>query len=398
MAEEKFIPIQLDFKSVKNPSADPVHLRTFTSYAFERSVLVPASAFRFTAPGVSKATKLSIRSGDLVSLYVAATNNITQALGTGIVDETDTHETANSSDYAITGRDMMGQLVDNPTIDAANHIINTKEISLDGAFELLIKNTRLNQEFIKQQIPTVKLLFNTHGGETKISALQRYLEFTNCLVWTAPDGRAVLGKPNFYQPRSGKLICNQTSIGANNVVDYRVRRNLNQAIRQIVTQLQTMEQVDAGSFTKVNADKDMAPLVDKLVGRSVYAVFSYGQGTDAVNQIFQVGNGAGAPRVIGEALSLRELAKENMKVIDVEMTVEGHTNENGLAYNIDQVYSVEIEEEDVAEDLYVYSCSYELTPNSGAITRLRLCRLGTICADAAVTGSVATTITTGNIA
>lgn len=374
-------PIELDFKSANsNSSHQVVSLRTFDSYNFDRNILTPASALRFTAPGVDKDLRLSIRSGDTIQLFAVNQNGDKLPIGTGFVDETDTHITPSSFDYVISGRDTLGQLVDNATVDAQNKIVNTTNATLEWVMQFLLQNTRIPKAFIRQQMPNGPILFSTNPGETKINTLQRYLEFTNCLVWTQPNGQVVIGKPNFTQEKQGVLKMSFSNNKGNNLLEARVRRNLNQAIRQIVCQLSTLGQVDAGVYTNFNHDQDMREVRASLVGRSVYRKFDYGSGEDSVNVVTQVGSQSGAPRKIGNEYSLRDIAKDNMKVLDVEAVVEGHINSAGLAYNIDQIYNVQIEDEDVDEDMYVYGCSYELTKEHGMITRLRLCRKGTITA------------------
>lgn len=383
-------PIEMDFKSAVSPIVDfPATIKTLESYSFERNILVPASAFRFTAPGIDPDTRTAIRSGDMVTLQAVNAFGNKKPIGTGFIDETDTHITPSRIEYVLTGRDTLGQLVDNAVVDSASKIINIKQISLKGLFGILLQNTRMPPGFSTQQIPTGNLLFQTNAGETKINALQRYLEFTNCLVWTLPNGQAVLGKPNFSQPKQGNLSLNIKGGATNNLIEARSRRNLNQAIRKIVTQLQTLEQVDAGQFTIQNNDPDMTAVPSGAtlsrarakVGRSVYNRFSYGQGNDAVNQVTAVGNQSGNPSAIGSAISLREIARDNMKILDVEAVIGGtHFNDNGTPFNIDQIYEVQLEDDDVSEDMYVYSCSYELTLEHGMMTRLRLCRKGTIVA------------------
>lgn len=377
-------PIVLDCKPSRNIGVLGLlsnSITTFTSYAFDRSILTPASAFRFTAPGVDKAARTAIRSGDMVSLYAVDDSLKKWPLATGFIDETDTHIMPSTVEYVLTGRDTLGQLVDNAAVDADNRIQNTTQISLPSFLQLLIANTRIPQSFISQQVPNGKVLVVTNPGETKINALQRYLDFMNCLVWTNPDGRIVLGKPNFAQDKSGFLVLSSSSPDLNNCLEVRVRRNVNQAIRKIVTQLQTLGQVDAGQFTVFNHDTDVKASRAYGVGRSVYERFSYGSGNDVVNQVVQVGNQNGSPQQIGAALSRREIARDNVKVIDCEVVVQGHMNENGKPYNIDQVYNCQFEDDDVFEDLYVYACSYELTLEHGALTRLRLCRVGTTLVD-----------------
>jgi prophage tail gpP-like protein len=376
-------PVEIDFtKAVAK--GKPISLKNFTSYTFDRNILIPAAAFRFTAPSVDKTERLQVRSGDVASVWVPCPDNVKRQIATGIVDETDTHITPTNVEYLLTGRDMIGQMIDNAAVDSANNIINAENISLGKLVTFLIKGTRMPQEFVKtDDVPNLKLLFNTNPGETKINALQRYLEFTNCLVWTLPNGQLKIGKPNFTRNTDGVLILSASDSSNNNMMEARVRRNLNQAIRQIVSQLQSGGNINPTPFTKHNNDKDMKSVASANVGRSVYETFSYGSGMDAANTVTQVGNQSGNPRQIGDEYSLRKMAMDNMKVLDVEAVVRNHYNENFQPYDVDQIYSVQIEDEDLFEDMYVYSCSYELTLEHGMVTRMKLCRIGTICAYAA---------------
>lgn len=377
-------PIVMDSKPASNTNgAFNNSINTFNSYSFDRNILVPASAFRFTAPGLDKSVRMAMRSGDTVALYAVDDNNKKWPLATGFIDETDTHITPSNIEYVLTGRDTLGQLIDNASVDANNKIVNTENVELKTFMQTLLSNTRVPQGFVPQQLPNGKLLINTNIGETKINALQRYLEFMNCLVWTNAQGQVVIGKPNFSQPVSGLLTMEFSDVRKNNLLEARVRRNTNQAIRIIATQLQTLAQVDAGQFTTVNNDQDMQRVGPYKVGRSVSNVFSYGQGSDVANQISQVGNQSAAPQVLGAAYSRREIARENIKVLDIEVVVSGHFNEAGTPYDIDQIYDVQIEDEDVSEEMYVYSCNYELTLEHGTLTRMRLCRRGNTLVDGA---------------
>lgn len=379
MSGEITQPISLDFVSfqVDGPSSSQ-SLKTFTSYSFQRNLLTPASPFRFTAPGVDKATRLNIRSGDMVSLFVTNKSKVVLPLATGFIDETDTNVLPERIEYVLTGRDTMGALVDNAAVDAANKVIYVEKITLAGVLDTLIKNTRIPAGYQVQQLPNGPLLFQTNPGETKINAIQRYLEMMNCLLWSLPNGQLVIGKPNFSQAPSGSVILNRANPNNNNCLNARVRRNVNTAIRTISTQLQTQANVDAGSFTVQNNDADLITKTKGGVGRSVFRVFSYGQGSDAVNLVTQVGNQSGSPNIIGNSLSLREIARANMQIIDVEAVIRGHVNEADQAYNIDQIYNVQIEDENVSENMYVYDVKYDLTMDHGQLTTLRLCRLGTI--------------------
>lgn len=372
-------PIEMDIKSAQsrnNNSFQP--LKTFTSYSFERSIMVPASSFRFTAPGVDSKVRQSIRSGDMIELFAVQNDGTRVQIATGFIDETDTHITPSSVEYVLTGRDTLGQLVDNAAVDSKNKVIIIKNVSLPTILQFLIKNTQIPTTVITQQVPNAPLLFQTHPGESKLAAFQRYLEFSNCLIWSNPNGQVKLGRPNFTQRSSGSLVLSRTNPGINNLLEARVRRNVHTAIRQIVVQLQDLNNVDAGAYTKFNFDDDMKKIAPMLGGRSVYQTLSYGRGNEVINLITQVGNSDGSPFKIGEALALREIAKDNMKILEVEAVTSGHLNSQGNVYDVDQVYNVQLPDDNVLENMYVYSVGFELTLQHGMTTRLKLVRLGTI--------------------
>ncbi len=363
-----------------NKDQAPQEILTFTSYVFDRNILTPASAFRFTAPGVEKERRLAIRSGDTVRLFVDNDNGKTAMVGVGIIDETDTHVTGRTVEYVITGRDTVGQLIDNDTVDANNNIIFFQQISIDAFVDQLLKGTRLVQSHLSKQInKKVTFAAATNSGETKLNALQRMLDWCNGLVWANNNGELIVDKPDFTQPVKGTFTVSEAY---SNVIECRVRRNVNQAIRQIVT---TLQGTDASpglvkAETLKNMDKSLKPYKGTTVGRSVSRTFSYAGGADVINQGQGVGNGSYAPHTLSREYSAREVARENMRILDIEIVVEGHFNANGLLYDIDQVYQVDIEDEDVSEPMFVYNVSYELTMDHGMITRMRLCRLWTICA------------------
>lgn len=375
-------PIELEFISASDPSAPPNKIVTFTSYQFERSIISPASSFRFTAPGVSRDTRLAIRSGDLVQVFAYNKAGDRLPLAIGIIDETDTHVSKDSVEYVITGRDILGQLVDNASVDASNKVIFFEKASLKTIIGSVIANTRCPAGFRLSHAPNSSFLFSSNVGETKINALQRMLEFANLLIWSNADGQVIVGKPNFAQATSGDLYCLYGNPG-NNIIECRVRRNLNQGIRKIATQLQTLSKTDASVATMLNNEKDMIPVGRAGVGRSIYTFFDYGNGGDSVNQLNQVGNQSANYNQIGAEYSRRQLARENMNILAVEAVVRNHINSDGIIYDIDQTYNVQIDDEDLDETLYLHHVSYELTRDQGILTRLNLCRLNTIVSGSA---------------
>lgn len=374
--------------TIECTSANPkdkriIAVKNFNSYNFDRNILTPASAFRFTAPGVEKADRMAIRSGDQIRLLITNRLEHTAVVAVGFIDETDTHVTPGSVEYVITGRDTIGQLVDNDAVDANNKIVLFDRIGINGLVTAALANTRMPQTYLSKQIDkNVSFAVASNLGETKINMLQRYLEFVNGLIWANNNGEAIVDKPNFSQtPLTGtELVLKYSDPSGNNILEARVRRNVNQAIRQIVMQLDGTEAASNTYETLNNMEKALKPYRGTKVGRSVSRLFSYARGAEIINQQQGVGHGDLGRHTLSREYAARELARENMRVLDIEIVVEGHFNSAGYIYNIDQVYQVTIEDEDVSEPMYVYAVSYEMTLAHGMLTRLRLCRKFTICA------------------
>jgi prophage tail gpP-like protein len=389
---QPLVPIGIDFISASTGAQ--TSLQTFSSYHFQRNITTPASSFRFTAPGISVEQRMRVRSGDRAELYVTSGHPpmIIKKIqvATGFVDETDTHTSGTSVEYVVSGRDTSSQLVDNDAVDANNNIVFIKSINLVGIAQLFLQNTRLaSSTIVNFNVPNGNLLLQTNVGESKANALQRYLEYCNCLMWSLPTGQIAIGKPNMTQQPSGNLICAMNSSSnpaANNVLDMRCRRNTNQAIRQIAVQLQPLSPTNPTLITQRNQDRDVIALSQARVGRSVYRVYTLGNGMDAVNTLSKVGNSITGGNSIGNQYAKRQIAEENMKVIDVQAVVAGHLNEYGVPYNTDQVYNVIYDDEQLYEPMYVYDVTYELTEEQGMTTTLKLCRLGTIVADTGQVG------------
>lgn len=372
-------PIELKIKPALGGEETDVSI--FTSYSFDRNILVPASAFRFTAEGIDAKQRQAIRSADLVSLYVRNSSGRVSKLSTGFIDETDTHVTPTSVSYVLTGRDTIGQLVDNAAIDADNKIVHGGQANLTMVqiAQELVKNTRMAQSVVSRNTPAGGLLYQTNPGETKISVLQRYLEIMNCLAWTTADGVLIIGKPTMAVTPINRLWMTKDAIRRqqNNLLEVRVKRSPNLAIRKIAVQMQDLAITDPTPATVNNTDPDMVSIATAKAGRSVYRTFSLGNGTEAYDKLVGVGNGQGVVSM-GKALALREMAMDNAKVLDVECVVAGHINENGDPYDIDQVYEVVVDDDGLALPMYVYGVRHDYTKERGPITSLRLCKIGAL--------------------
>lgn len=390
MTDTTSAPIILEIKPADPARGDRYTLNQWSSYSFDRNMLTPASPFRFTAEGADKAQRKKIRSGDSVSLL--APNGA--LLASGYIDDTSTVVTPARVGYTLTGRDTIGQLVDNASVDVNNEIIRIKKTNVLKLAETLRQNTQIPAPVLDQGCPNAGVLLQMNPGETKINALQRYLEYANCLVWSAPNGQMIVGKPNMSQPKQGQLVLRYSNPAENNLLEARVNRAPHTAARLVAVQLQNLQATDIDTWTVANQDEDVKKLARIGGGRSIFRTFTLGNNGDGVNQLVVVGQNGGI-QAIGRQLALREIARENLKVLDVEVVLRGHINGFGIPYMIDQVYNVIIEDDDVEENLYVYACKYDFDPARGKLTTLRLCKMNSLVADVAQR-STNTTLTPGS--
>ena len=212
---------------------------------------------------------MKIRSGDTIELLAYNPKGEEVPVAMGIIDETDCHILPSRIEYVLSGRELIGQLVDHSAVSQQDTLIvlgdpktGKGNPNLQTITKLLIQNTRIPQEVAFQQIPNGDgFLFQTNPGETKMNALQRYLELANALVWSLPTGQIKVGKPNFIpastqgnpilslgNPADLDFLTGGNPQGqVSNILDCRVRRNCNNAIRQIVIQMSNRGSVRCGS-------------------------------------------------------------------------------------------------------------------------------------------------------
>lgn len=181
----------------------PRTLTRFLSYEFDSSLLVPVDTFSFTfaVPDDPRPFSAYFREGDLVQL---ACDNV--VLSTGIIDSVEVDVDArNGERITVQGRDLLSQLEDQDAISANSDPVFARSAAIEAVFKLLTSSTRI-QRLRVQDAPTRAYLFATEPGETKLSALARYMEPLNVLAWMDPDGTLVIGRPNMLQEPRGTLV------------------------------------------------------------------------------------------------------------------------------------------------------------------------------------------------
>lgn len=372
----RFPPVSLNIKPL-DPAREAVKLDRFLSYNFNSSILIPVDNFSFTfvAPDSEEPLNKIIKEGDIVQLTA---DNI--VLATGIIDTTELEVDSDFGEKGtVNGRDLMGQLEDHDAIDLNSAPIYANRTTIKAAVNELSKNTRVENQVIFQDAPTGSYLFATEPGESKLSALARFLEPLNCVAWMSPDGKITVGRPNMKPTnRQGKLILSKSTRDSN-VTTMRATRSSATIANVIVPVWSAQESVVfvvGKSQAKYNYAEGPARLYKQNHRLPKTMVISNPQGGDpsSVSQINQFLTGGN----LFEQYALRELARQNVREVVIQAVVPGHYNDAGQPFKVDTVYTVIFDRGDVQADMYLYAVEYKLSEDGGQQTLLSLCNLGSI--------------------
>ena len=192
----------------------PIVIKQFLSYSFASSVVVPVSSFSFEFK-LSDDQRLAevVRSGDIAVLLAGQRN---QTLCTGLIDTTEMETDGFTGERCfVIGRDLMGQLEDNEAVSLNSKKMWSDQASIDFVANKLCENTRIREGLDNRGCPTNQKLFSTEPGESRLAALQRFIEPFNALSWMSPEGRLIVGRPNMKAPRKSYFDCNRQARQSN---------------------------------------------------------------------------------------------------------------------------------------------------------------------------------------
>lgn len=355
-----------------------VQISRFLSYSFSASILTPCDSFNFafaSPDGPSLADV--INEGDLAVLMCDD-----QTLATGILDTTEIETDAEFGEKGtLNGRDLMSQLEDQDAISMDSGPIWASKLSVEAGVRRLLDNTRItNVE--TNNVPSSTYLLATEPGESKLAALQRFLEPLNCIAWMGPDGTLNVGKPNMSQEASGRLVLNKAK-RLSNVLSMKVTR-ASTNIPNVIVPIWAGQETTVDRITQEQALMNGAPGPSRLfkLGHRLpkTVVVSTPQATDpqGLSSINAISAGGGN---LLQSYAKREMARRNVNELTVQAVVPGHLNENDDPYLIDTVYKIEYDRGNVDENMYLYQAEYQLSADGGQKTNLWFCRLGSIVAD-----------------
>ncbi len=361
---------------------NPFTIDRFISYSFSSNILIPVDTFAFSfRPEAPKKEDRSsyydriVMEGDAVQLTVGGV-----ALATGYVDARDS-DTDISTGVTLTvhGRDLMGMMEDNDAVNPDASILWFNSCTIKNVMEALIKNTRILSFETRDVDEKHKDFFGTVPGESKLAALQRYLDPLNALAWMNAGGGVVIGKPAFSSPAVGTLgvrIFDRTS----NVLNFRVKRasgTIHNVILAIWTGNESVQTISKKQAKPNNAE---GPARLYKAGHRLYRTIVTSAPSGDVKDAAELNRFIGSDDYMS-ALAKKEMARENINEMIVTCSVPGHLNEQGDPFMPDQCYNIIHDAEGIDEKMYLFGVEYALSEDSGQVTHLSFCKLNTIVSD-----------------
>ncbi|WP_282339383.1 phage baseplate assembly protein [Pseudomonas sp. PS02288] len=338
------MPTQVD--SIRLTIGSHAH-DNWDGWSVESDLLTPADAFElevFTPGGESLPEAL--QEGAPCSLTLDG-----ERVLTGVIDEIEEDISRQGHAIRITGRDRAAVLV-----DCSTPFVALREASLTDIIDQVVKPLGIDKVEVRAAKAGTRRRVQIEPGQTAWEALLQVAEANGLWPWMEPDGRLVVGGPDYEAAPVATLIMRRDGVG-NNVQRLSVRRSMPGRYSQITLLGQHGQYEDDGY------DTSRAHL------RSVVK-----DETLAKRGIFR-------PRVIVDSASENQdmattharklLADSRLEGFEMRAVVHGHRNGKGQVWAPGQRIIVQSEPHKVDGTFFLMSRTLRLT-RQGAITELRL--------------------------
>lgn len=365
-----------------DPSIKPFELggtTGFLTYNYSSSLLIPVDTFSFSlaAPDDPRPFNRIIREGDIMTVFA---ND--RAIFSGIIDSTEVEVEATFGEkISVSGRDLIGQLEDHSVVDIDSAPIYFQSTSVQQIVGKLSQNTRIPGVRYQDVPSSQSIKFSAEPMETKLTALQRFLEPLNLLFWSDPLGRLVIGRPNMRQAPKGTFSLLKEK-RFSNVQDMKVVRSA-ATIPNLVLPIwsgteEVQNRLKSQGFPNNSAGPSRLFKLGHRVPRAVVVSLpdaNTPQGASDINFLQAAGSN------LLQAHAKREVARANQKEMIVQVNVASHYNESAEPFVADTTYRIQFDRGDVDEVMYCFQVDYSLSEDGGQQTSLYFCRLGSIVSD-----------------
>ncbi|AZF36246.1 Prophage tail protein [Pseudomonas sp. R4-39-08] len=271
---------------------------------------------------------------------------------TGQIDEFEHDISRQGISMRITGRDRAA-----PLVDCSAPFVSMREATLAQILDQVVKPLGITQIEIRAAQAKTRRRVQIEPGQSAWEALLQVAEANGLWPWVEPDGRLIIGGPDYNAAPVGTLIMREDGVG-NNVQRLSVRRSIANRYSQITVLGQH------GQYDNDGLDSKRAHL------RSVIQ-----DETLARRGIFR-------PKVIIDSSSENQdmattrarklLADSRLEGFEIRAVVMGHRADNGQVWSPGQRVIVRSEPHGLDATYFLMSRTLRLTRGEGAITELRL--------------------------
>lgn len=271
---------------------------------------------------------------------------------TGQIDEFEHDISRNGIFIRINGRDRAA-----PLVDCSAPFVSLREAGLAEIIDQVVKPLGISQVEIRAASSKARRRIQIEPGQSAWEALLQVAEANGLWPWMEPDGRLIVGGPDYNAPPVATLILRRDGQG-NNVERLGVRRSIANRYSQITVLGQH------GQYDNDGLDSGRAQL------RSIVQ-----DETLARRGIFR-------PKVIIDSASESEdmattrarklLADSRLDGFEIRAMVHGFRAGNGQVWTPGQRVIVRSEPHGIDGTYFLMGRTLRLTRREGAITELRL--------------------------
>ncbi|MBP5056337.1 phage baseplate assembly protein [Pseudomonas chlororaphis] len=321
---------------------------TWDGWSVESDLLTPSDGFELELY-TKDATRLPsvLAEGAPCSLTLGKDRVLT-----GQVDEFEHDISRQGIFMRITGRDRAA-----PLVDCSAPFVAMREASLSQILDQVVKPLGIDQVEIRAANAKTRRRIQIEPGQTAWEALLQVAESNGLWPWVEPDGRLVVGGPDYNAAPVATLVMREDGVG-NNVERLSVRRSIANRYSQITVLGQHGQYDNDGLDTKRSHLKSV--IQDETLAR----------------------RGIFRPKVIIDSASESQdmattrarklLADSRLEGFEIRAIVDRHRADNGQVWTPGQRITVRSEPHGLDAVYFLMSSTLRVTRSEGCIAELRL--------------------------
>lgn len=321
---------------------------TWDGWSIESDLLTPADAFELELH-TKNATRLPdvIKEGAPCSLTLDGDRVLT-----GQIDEFEHDISRRGISMRINGRDLAA-----PLVDCSSPFVSMREATLAQILDQVVKPLGAYKVEIRADQAKTRRRVQIEPGQTAWEALLQVSEANGLWPWVEPDGRLIIGGPDYTTPPVGALVMREDGVG-NNVERLAVRRSIANRYSQITVLGQHGQYANDGLDTKrshLRSQVQDETLARRGIFRPKVVVDSSSESQD-----------------MATTRARKLLADSRLEGFEIRAVVKGHRADNGQVWTPGQRVYVRSEPHGLNDIYFLMSRTLRLARGEGAITELRL--------------------------